>query len=137
MSTVQYGITPSIKLAYVKFWGHLTIEDLLVKGNSFLNDEDWENGFDILLDYREVTQLDVYGKDVQKIVANDMMNEHFFDKSRCAVVAEKDFVYGLARMWEAFSEQTKIKSKLFKDMDNALDWLGLSPKDLNSVKFHP
>ena len=135
--SVRFRIISSAKFAHFKVSGNITtIEEILCKGTSLFTDEDWENGFNVLLDYRDVSQMDIYGSDVRQLVFQDKKNSHLFDKSRFAVVAVKDFVYGLARMWEILSEHTRIECRVLRNIDKALDWLGYSPEILYSVDFY-
>ncbi len=86
----------------------------------------------ILCDYREVTELDVNSEDVNRIVAQDKRQEPLFDKSKCAVVTTDDLVYGMSRMWEILSDDTRLTTEVFRDINDALKWLGL---DLDSFDW--
>ncbi len=49
----------------------------------------------------------------------------FDEKSRRAIVADKDITFGMARMYEVFREDAPEEIKLFRDIAEARRWLGL------------
>lgn len=42
---------------------------------------------------------------------------------RCAVVATRDFVFGMNRMWELFSADRPQQIKVFRKVKEAVSWL--------------
>jgi len=42
---------------------------------------------------------------------------------RCAVVACKDSVYGMSRMWEIISSERSQQICVFRQMNDAVTWL--------------
>lgn len=40
-----------------------------------------------------------------------------------AIVGEKDILYGLARMWEAFSYNSPFENMVFRKMEDAQKWI--------------
>ncbi|MBT8352308.1 MAG: hypothetical protein KJO26_13885 [Deltaproteobacteria bacterium] len=46
-----------------------------------------------------------------------------------AIVGKKDAIYGLARMWEAFSYKSPFETMVFRKMEDAQQWIrGKLPK---------
>lgn len=45
--------------------------------------------------------------------------------SRGGIVVASDAVYGLARAYSVFSQQTRIDSRVFRSVDEAVNWLGI------------
>ena len=84
---IAYRILPDKKLAYIRAWEEVTVDDVMVEGARMFAETEWENGFNILCDYREVTKFDLRYDDIEKVVGQDRKNEPQFDKSKCAVVA--------------------------------------------------
>jgi hypothetical protein len=52
--------------------------------------------------------------------------------NRCAVLASSDIQYGLCRMGSAYIENYGINAEVFRNLDEALHWLGIngSVKDI-------
>ena len=122
---VIYTIIPDQKVACIRAWGKVTVDDIMIQGERMFAEGEWRNGFSILCDYREITELNVTSEEVKRLVGQDKKNERLFDKSKCAVVATKDFIFGLSRMWEILSEDTSLTKMVFKDIADAIRWLGL------------
>ena len=46
-------------------------------------------------------------------------------KSRIVVIAPQDVSFGLARMYEAYAESAHVDFTVFREADEALEWLGV------------
>ena len=135
---IRHKIIPSAKIAYAKAWGTLALEEILREGNNLFSDEGWEDGFDVILDYREAVKMDLNMEDVRQIVRQDKVNNTHLKGCRCAVVANGDHAYGLSRMWQMMSDgETNVDAMVFRDISQALDWLGLAPEILDSLDSQP
>jgi hypothetical protein len=130
---ILYRIFPDQKVAYIKAWGKTTIDEIMIEGARMFAETEWENGFNILCDYREITEVNPTYQDIEKIVDQDKRNEPLFDNSKCAVVAKNDLIFGLSRMWEILSENTNLKKMVFKDINEARSWLGLEVDFLDGM----
>ncbi|MHC4870727.1 MAG: hypothetical protein ACYTFY_02680 [Planctomycetota bacterium] len=133
---LEYEIMPELKLAYVKASGKLTVNDIMIKGAGLFAEGKWENGFNVLCDYREVVKVDLNSQDVREIVSQDKTNESLFDKSKCGIVADKDCVFGLSRMWEIHTENAnnKIETMVFRNIEDSLRWFGMEVSVLQVIK---
>ena len=134
---LKHKIISDLKMVYVRGTGKVTADEIMTTGARIFTDSEWVNGFNIILDYREITELHVKTEDVKKIVAQDKRNEHLFNQSKCAIVAGSDLVFGLSRMWEAFSEDTKIETMVFRNIEDSLRWLGMDEIVYQSIKELP
>ena len=56
---ITYVIVPDQKTAYIKAIVEVTVEDIMSEGVKMFAQNEWENGFNILCDYREVTELNM------------------------------------------------------------------------------
>ncbi|TLS67224.1 hypothetical protein FEF65_07225 [Mariprofundus erugo] len=45
--------------------------------------------------------------------------------SKGAIVVANDVVFGLARVYAAIAAQSRIDSRVYRDLDEAVDWLGM------------
>ena len=131
---VDYKIVADQKIAYVKAWGKVTADEILIQGARLFAENAWENGFRILCDYRKITEFNISNEDVRRIVDQDKQHEPLFDQSKCAVVAVDNLVFGLLRMWESLSYDNRLLKMIFRDMDEALEWLGVGLDFLGSMK---
>ena len=134
---IVYRIIPEQKLLYVKGTGRVTADEIMTEGATMFADSEWTNGFHVLLDYREISELGVTREGVGRIVHQDKANEHLFDKSKCAIVAGSDVVFGVSRMWESLSQENKVTTMVFRHFEDALKWLGLDESVVHSIEDLP
>jgi len=86
-------------------------------------DPNFNPGFDQIVDLRETTSFDMTGEQAG-VLARRMI---FSFSSKRAFVASSPAVFGMGRMWEAFTEFSDNPSQIqvFYDLSLALQWLGL------------
>lgn len=75
----------------------------------------------VLLD--DVTQLAVGAEHVQKVVDLDRRLVGFIPKADVAIVASRDEVYGMARMWEMMVGIPTWKIEVFRSRAEADAWI--------------
>ena len=121
--TVRYRFFSEHRLVYIRASGAVSAEELVETDAKVLSDPSWENGFELLCDYRAmaIPIADLTG--IEKLVEHDVEHAHLHDESRAAVVAPKDVVFELSRMWEALSKEGGLTGKVFRTMAEAVDWL--------------
>ena len=56
---IRYRIVPDQKFAYIRAWGKVTVDEIVIEGARMFAEKEWENGFNILCDYREVTEFNL------------------------------------------------------------------------------
>jgi hypothetical protein len=86
-------------------------------------DPKFNSEFDQLVDLRTTTSFDMTGEQAA-VLARRMI---FSFSSRRAFVTSSAAVFGMGRMWEAFTELSDNPSqvRVFNDLSPALKWLGL------------
>ena len=134
---ILYRIVPDKKVAYIKASGNVSVDEIMIEGARMFAETEWENGFNILCDYREITEFDLSNEDIHKVTDQDKLHEPIFDKSKCAVVATSNLVFGLSRMWEILSQNTNLTTMVFKDIREAIDWLEMDMDFFATMKNLP
>ena len=66
--SVTYKIVPELKVAYMKAWGKVSVDEILTAGVKMFTDTQWENGLNILIDYRDTQEFAIKAEDVKKVV---------------------------------------------------------------------
>lgn len=100
--------------------GRLSLEEFLNKQGEIVFDPEFNPDFDHLFDMTGVLEVEeVLTSDLKKVSSVRVFSE----KSRRAVVAPGDFVFGLARMYEVFSGSTEENFSVFRNLDEAMEWL--------------
>ncbi len=130
---ILYTIAPDQKIAYIKAWGKVAVDEIMIEGARMFAETEWENGLNILCDYREITDFNLSKEDVALVVDQDKKHECLFDKSKIAIVAEDDLVFGMSRMWETLSSESNLTKMIFRNMNDAESWLGVDLSFLDSM----
>ncbi len=116
-------IDGSLGVVFSTSHGVVTKEDILAQVERFNTDPAFQPSFDHLVDLRGTTRLDVSTEGVHLVSMHSAFNE----KSRRAIVAEKDEMFGVARMYQSLRELFKKPDqvRVFYTMEEARHWLGL------------
>ena len=86
--------------------------------------EDWQADFKMLCDYSRIENFDVTSQDIDDITEWQTSIDALIGNGRCAVVASKDSVFGMNRMWEIFSSERSQQICVFRQINDAVLWLG-------------
>jgi hypothetical protein len=112
---------------YVRLTSHgvITDDELLSAVHlMYASDEDTKHHRCALLDFSLVEQAEVSSDAVREIARlNLAASKLVAPGAPVALVAPLDHMYGLGRMWEVFVEGTGWQTQVFKDLEEAKDWL--------------
>lgn len=111
------------KLAHITASGRVNILELKDIFLETLEHEQWKAGFNMLCDYSNIENFDVSSKDIDAITSWQSSIDDLIGGGKCAVVASKDSVYGMSRMWEIISSERSQQIGVFRKMNEALAWL--------------
>lgn len=117
----SYRIDKSLGLVFIKAEGVLIGQDILTTRQRIREDPDFDPSYDQLVDLREVIEIPDPTAQIRATATFDPFNE----KSRKALVADKDVVFAKARMHESLRGSDPDRVKVFRDMAEARRWLGL------------
>jgi len=82
-----------------------------------------------LFDVGHAESFDVGGDDVRMVVDFVRSTGDRFRGAKVAYVAAGDMPYGIGRMFGAYAENLDIKLRVFRDINDAREWLGLTADD--------
>ena len=117
-------IDKDIKLAQIRARGRVNVLELKDIFLETVEHEDWQAGFNMLCDYSNIENFDVSTKDIDDITEWQVSIDELIGDGRCAVIASKDSVYGMSRMWEILSSERSQQICVFRQMNDAITWLG-------------
>jgi len=112
------------KLAQITARGKVNILELKEIFLEIVGHDDWQAGFNMLCDYSNIEDFDVTTRDIDNITEWQSSIDALIGDGRCAVVACKDSVYGMSRMWEIISSERSQQICVFRQMNDAVTWLG-------------
>jgi hypothetical protein len=115
-----YKIDKERKLVMSTGSGVVTMAESLAHQDNLLKDPDFAPSFSQLMDLTHVTELQLGTEDVRRIAQRPI----FSGDSRRAIVASRDVVFGVLRMFEIFREHLgETGIRVFRNLDEALAWV--------------
>jgi len=120
---IIYSIDRDRGIACVKADGKVTHrEDMECFGN-LLSDAEFRPGLLLLLDYRGRESV-ASSQEVRELVEHSGKVRPILGDARCAIVVSSDVAFGMGRMYSALSEHSFVPTNVFRDIDEARQWLG-------------
>lgn len=117
---IDYTIDRERKLVHTRAWGILTAEEFLAYQDRLRDNPDFRPDFDQLAEFTEVTEMVIPPGAAEKIAAS----APFAKGCRRAAVASSDFMFGMGRMYEAYSPEGAAPT-IFRTLEEARAWLKL------------
>ena len=118
---VGYTIDLARSLVLSRGWGVVTDRELLAHARALTADPRFARSFHQLADLRDVTDLQVTASTIREMVR---LNP-FGAGARRAMVVTCDVAFGMARMYQILRDGSPDKLEIFREMDDALQWLGI------------
>lgn len=110
-------------IAYLKGIGEITSEEIQKLTLKLVQDPKWQLGFAILCDYREILQYRVSTEEVRSLAKFHQHLGHQVGKSRLAIIAPHNVVFGLNRMWEFLVEGIEAQIRVCRTLEEAQEWI--------------
>jgi hypothetical protein len=114
--------------------GKVTGKDIISSNNQIFSSKETmiKNRYG-LIDFSNITQYEVSTPEVEIIASQDKKASEYIPNAVVAVVAKKDFVFGMSRMWEIIVKNTGLHWEImvFRDREEAEAWI----KERTKEKF--
>ncbi len=128
---ITYTIHADLKLLVTRYVGVVTNDEFTKAYYSILEGSEFQQGFYELVDLQEVKEWKITAGAMENVSA---LVSHFYKGSsesmRTAVLTPRDELYGIGRMYGAYADSESEDVKVFKDVIEAMRWLGLDPVSL-------
>ncbi len=121
--TIRYQIDRSIGRITTQAFGEVTIEEALEHFDELSADPCYEPGLDVLLDLVDCKSLPETEK-VRFAAGRVTASSSSLRFGRMAIVVPSDVLFGMLRMFHTLSETAFTDAQIFRDRDQALQWLG-------------
>ena len=122
---IQYTIIESKKLVYAVGSGVLTLPDLLRHIEELAADPRYKAPMKKIVDYRNAIMQKLTMKEADIFTHKKASLKKTFLREKCAIVTNKDVDFGMSRAHGAKIEGEDIDTRIFRDMNKALDWLDI------------
>ena len=129
---ITYQLKPDENLVILVHVGAVTDDEFLSFYQALYEDTRFDVSFNMLVDLRQA-ESSVRGAGTLKESAEFMRRQYVSTTARpmIAVVASEDISFGLARMYEMFSEEVPWEFEVFRAINAASAWLGLPDNLMN------
>jgi hypothetical protein len=119
---VTYLIDKAEGLIRTRCVGDVTLEEVADHFRELVENPDCPERLDVLLDLSEMITLPESEqlRSVGSIISRVLPKVHF---GACAIVATRDALYGMIRVFEVFAEHQFASLKIFRDHSEAEMWL--------------
>jgi hypothetical protein len=135
---IKFDIRPDHSIAIVVHDGVVLDTEFLTTCQALYAHDRFDYSYDLLVDLRR-TDSSARSTKTLKGFADFMRNQYANVEScpKVAVVATENISFGLARMYEAFSDTVPWDFMVFREISDALVWLGLDGDFLNESSSAP
>jgi hypothetical protein len=120
---VSYTIDANQKLVVSRLWGTVTEDEIHEHNTRLRNDPAFDPNYRQLTDLRGLIDTKVS----TGVVRETARDQYFAANVKRAFVAETDFAFGMARMFAVHAESSGQTIEVFRDMPEAVRWLGVEP----------
>ncbi len=125
--SLEYKIFEDIKLVYVKAFDVLKYEELMDHIEKLANDPAYIPPMKKLLDYVDLKKSGLSTRESIDFSKRKQEMADRFINERCAIVTHADYVSGITKYHQAYIDEKKLKTKVFQNIDEAKEWLGIDP----------
>lgn len=123
---ITYTIHKDLGLVVTRFTGHPTDEEFVQLYQTMLYDDEYALGTNELADLRVAESLNLSAVALRRV--EEITRQRYGDSGksfRTAIIAPRDSLYGIGRMYEVFAEEGPENVKVCRDPLEALQWLDL------------
>jgi len=121
---IAYTVDPTRNRVTLVYTGTITDRELFETFDRLYRDPAHQVGMDELSDLRTVHNVTVTSVGLQALADQTARNlDQARQTWRVAVVAPQDVVFGLARMYGLFREDSPELVRVFRDLASAEEWL--------------
>jgi len=117
----SYRIDVARRLVLSRAWGVFTAQDLYGHYTALSADPVFDPSFSQLVDLRDVEQVDME----PSVIRRHALERLFAAGAQRALVTSSDVAYELARMYGTSAAYVPQNVRVFREMPDAEQWLGL------------
>lgn len=131
---IFYKIFEKQGLIYTQAHGNLTLLEFFSHISKMDHDQNAQQYSREIFDFRHVNSMRFSYGAINAIITWARKNEdRFVENYKVAVVATKNLHYAAAKIYEILSSDAKWKTRVFREIDSAADWLNLIlPADIKN-----
>jgi len=120
---MELQIDEEKNIAYIKLSGLLSEKDILSAFDATVSSENYKKGMGRLWDLRDVNLSSLSPAGVDRMAQYPLKFSAGIDDVKVGIVATRPLEFGIARMAEGCSSDSKTKIHVFNDMEEAERWM--------------
>lgn len=120
----EIGLNEQLGVVAVRYRGQVTTEEISDVMDEAVHLPGFREGLKAIGDFRDC-DLSIGAKDIDRLVAYAKRLDLTWGDTRWALIADKDYIYGLARIYMAKTDEFHVETRVFHDNAEADDWLGI------------
>ncbi len=121
---IHYTIDKKNRAVYLTAAGRAVHDDFADVIDRLAEDEDFKPGMGLLCDYSKL-EFNIPADEVEALSVRMRKLSHVFSGCRVALISAGDLEYGLMRMFSLISSEAQFETRVFRQIENAREWLGL------------
>jgi len=118
------GLNPELGVLAIRYSGDVSVEELMQVMDEAVHLAGFHAGLTAIGDFRNC-EVSVTAADIDRLVGYAKRTDLAWGDTRWALIADKDYIYGLARIYMAKTQMMHVESRVFRSAEQADDWLGI------------
>ncbi|MBN1163735.1 MAG: hypothetical protein JXB45_04100 [Candidatus Krumholzibacteriota bacterium] len=123
---IKYTIIKDRGLIVSIHTGSVPDKEFIDSYTKLFSDPEFDLGYNLLIDLRQAESVNRSSAALHTIAS--MVKARYQgskQQPKTAIIASSDLSYGLSRMYQAYSDAVSGESSVFRNLDEALEWLGV------------
>jgi hypothetical protein len=123
--TARFNIDVAGNLVTLELRDRIDLHQAVAVVADLIADDRLRQGPNALVDTTELDELDLTALDVRHLASIAGQADALWQGGRWAVVAPRDLIYGMARMYQLIRSEAPYEFEVFRTKEDASRWLGL------------
>jgi len=120
----QIKLNTELGVVAVRYTGTVSSEEITAVMDESVHLPGFHKGLKAIGDFREC-DVSIGSLEMTTLVAFAKRHDLEWGDTRSALIANKDCIYGLARMFIAKTNEMHVETRVFRTASEADDWLGI------------
>lgn len=123
---IKYDILEEQNLILATGSGVVTAKDVISHLDSLATEDKYIAPMKKLVDYRTIESIIISPDEAEIIAQRKKELSNKFSNEKCAFISPGDLTFGTARVHQALVESVDINTAVFRNIEEALEWLGVT-----------
>lgn len=125
---IEYKINSELRTVFTTAWGQLSISELPEYLKRLVADSQYESTFGVLVDASALEGVGLTPEAMRHFAESTRDTAQGLAGARVSIYAPTDVIYGMMRMYQIIREEAPYEIQIFREMNEARRWLGLTPE---------